>query len=370
MTYLIVLLTFAQLVYVTRWIREPNVIIVLAACGLATFVAIRGPEVSSDFLEYQEWYRLGPAADGLLERPPVLESLYFGSMTASREFGLPFRLFLWIVAVTAISLKFYCIRHLATSKAGLWAGACCYLFSGFLLHEFTQLRAGLAIAFFMLSLLMLSEGRMRYYIVATCVGALFHSSALLGLIALPFSRVRRGLLDVVLVVVLALVVVGQASGVFSIARIADAMSLLDARVALYVEFANSGVNEPVEPFSIRAVLMLLLVVASYIAAVRRDRRRTKAETAMPVQRHQSIELMLLRLIVLGQIALFLFAEVRELAVRVMEFWTACLPLYAVLLAQTRGMRLPSLIVWLWLAATFANYVFRSPALVGPYSIGF
>ena len=369
MLYLIVLLVFARMLYVTHRFREPNVLALILACGLATFAALRGSDVSSDFLEYQDWYRLGTAADGVVERPPVLESLFFGSMNASHSIGVPFRLYLWIVAVGAISLKVYCIRRIASSMAGFLAGVCCYLFSGFLLHEFTQLRSGIAIAFFMFSLILLSHGRTRPYLIATCAGALFHSSALLGLVAWPFARLKRGMLDVVLVVTLVVIVAGQANGVFSIARIADAMTLLDGRIALYVELANSGVNEPVDPFSVRAVLLLMLVGTSYLGLIRQARCDSKLEKAVSVSSQQIALLVMLRLIVLGQIALFAFAEVREVAVRVMEFWTACLPLYVVVLAQTRWMRLPSLIAWIWLSATFANYVFRTPALVGPYSIG-
>jgi EpsG family len=370
MVYLLVLLACALTIRVTPRVQGPQLVTFVVACVLATFVAVRGPEVSNDFMEYQEWYRIGTDSEGLLERPPLLEALFFASMSASRELGLPFRLFLWAVAVSAISLKFYSIRRASVSTSALWAGVTCYLFSDFLLHEFTQLRAGFAIACFMLSLVWLSEGRVRSYMVATCVGALIHSAALLGLAAWPLSRLQRGLLDTVLLVTLAASALARALGLFSLERIADTLSVLDARVALYVQFANSGVNDSLQPFSIRTVLVLLLILTSYACLIRQRRGGTLAKDGPRGCGTQTALLTMLRLIVLGQIALFAFADVKEVAVRVMEFWMACLPLYAVRLTQTRGMRFPSMLVWLWLAATFGNYVFRSPTLVGPYSIGF
>ncbi|RZT95240.1 EpsG family protein [Rivibacter subsaxonicus] len=370
MVYLLVLLTSALLIRATHRARQPNLAAFIVACWLATFVALRGPDISNDFIEYQEWYRIGTQSEGVLERPPLLESLFFAGMTLSSEAGLPFRIFLWVVALGAISLKLYSIRRIAVTRTGLWAGTACYLFSGFLLHEFTQLRAGLAIACFMLSLVFLSERRVWAYLAAIFVAALIHSAALLGLAALPLSRLRRGWLDVALLGMLALAALGRARGVFSLERMAELFGSLDARLALYMQFASSGVSEPVEPFSVRTVLVLLLILMSYAALVRQDRLSAPALVSADRTGPSSVALLtLLRLIVLGQLALFLFADVREVAVRVMEFWMACLPLYAVHLAQTRGMRLPSLILWLWLAATFGNYVFRTPTLVGPYSIG-
>jgi hypothetical protein len=371
MIYVVVLSVLAALVHASQVVRQSTVLVVLVASALATFVALRGPDVSSDFLEYREWYLLRGDAEGVLERPPVLESLFFATMSAAQHLGLPFRLFLWVIAVAAISIKFHAIRRFASSSSGLWAGVCCYLFSGFLLHEFTQLRAGLAIAFFLLSLVFLTEQRPLLYAGAILAGALFHSSALLGLVAWPLSRPRRGLLDLGLLATLALSVWGHAAAIFSLATIAEALSVLDARVALYVQLASVGENDAAEPLSIRAVLMLLLVTVSYGAMW--VARKPSPEATAPAyvngaRRREAKLLLLLRLIVLGHIALFVFAEVREVAIRVMEFWIACLPLYAAALTRARGMRIASLIIWVWLFATFGNYVFRTPTLVAPYSI--
>jgi hypothetical protein len=368
MVYVLVLLLSAVLVRGTREVRESNRAAFIVACGLATFVALRGSEVSNDFMEYQEWYRIGADAEGLLERPPLLEALFLSGMDLSSQIGLPFRWFLWAVALLAIALKFYSIRRVAVSGPALWAGACCYLFSDFLLHEFTQLRAGLAIACFMLALVFLGEQRYRAFFATICAGALIHSASLLGLLALPLARFRRGRLDALLLGLLAAAATARVAGLSVVEIIADTLGKLDARVALYAQFAASGVNEPVQPLSVRTVLVLLLILSSYVALISRARRNEPTTTSGTLAADRIAFLTLLRLIVLGQIALFVFADVKELAVRVMEFWMACLPLYAARLAQTRGMMLPRLLVWLWLAATFANYVFRDPALVAPYSL--
>ena len=367
MIYLLVLLSCAVLVRASRKVREPLIATFLVACALAAFVAIRGPEVSNDFKEYQEWYRLGLNADGRLERPPVLEALFLAVMDASSRAGLPFRWFLWGVALLAISIKIYSIRTVALTGASLWAGVTCYLFSDFLLHEFTQLRAGLAIAFFMASLVLLQKGHTRAYLLATLLGALIHSSALLGLMAWPMSLRQRGKLDTLLLMTLAIVAAARISGLFTLERLAGPLSMLDARLALYVRLASSGISEAAQPLSVRTVLILVFIFTCY-AALRR-RAALPAAQRPPDATPAGAVLTMLRLVVLGQIALFLLADVKEAAVRIMEFWMTCLPLLAVYLTQTRGMRRPRLIIWLWLAATFGNYVFRAPAMVAPYSIG-
>ena len=88
--------------------REARVATVLIACTLGVFVALRAPEVANDFVEYQEWYRIGSNAEGMLERPPVLESLFLAAMDASSSVGLSFRLFLWLVATLSLSPEVLC----------------------------------------------------------------------------------------------------------------------------------------------------------------------------------------------------------------------------------------------------------------------
>lgn len=369
MIYLLVLSLCAALVRATQHVREKRISLLLLACALATFTALRGPEISNDFKEYQDWYRLGINAEGRLERPPVLEALFFTMMDACSSAGVPFRLFLWLIAVVSLTLKLACLRRVSTNGMALWAGVTCYLFSDFLLHEFTQLRAGLAIAFYMWSLVLLGEGRTKAYLLATGLGTLFHASALLGLLAWPLSLRRRGKLDAVLLGVLALVAVGRVSGLLTLERLAGPLGRLDARLALYVELANSGISEAAQPLSIRTVLILLFIVTSYAALRRRESMEPQGASPSGPGPHASLLLLMLRLCVMGQIALFLLADVREAAVRIMEFWMACLPLIAAQMAILRGTRRPRLLIWLWLAATFGNYVFRTPSLVGPYTLG-
>jgi EpsG family len=369
MTYVLVLSAFALLLRATLAVRESHLSAFFVACALATFTALRGDDVSNDFLVYQDWYRYGIEAEGLLERPPVLESFFLAGIAFSSSMGFPFRVFVWAVAVLAIGLKFYSIQRVAHSGAALWAGACCYLFSDFLLHEFTQLRAGLAIGMFLLSLVYLRERNTRAFLIVTCMGALIHSSSLLGLIAWPLSRWRCGRADLLLLGALLAIATTRLAGISIAAEAVDWLGSLDARLALYVQLADSGQTEAAEPLSIRTGLVWLLIVSSYVMLTRQIQRRSSGSELERTESNRASLLTCLRLIVLGQIALFMFADVKEVAVRTQEFWMACLPLYAAQLAQTRGMKLPSAIVWLWLAATFQNFVFRTPTLVAPYSIG-
>jgi hypothetical protein len=371
MIYLLVLLSCAVMVRMTRYLREPNLAIFLLACGLATFAALRAPDVANDFVVYQEWYQLGYDAEGLVDRPAYLEGLFFGGMALSNWAGLPFRLFIWVVATTAIGLNFYSIYQYALSRRALFAGASCYLFSGFLLHEFTQLRAGLAIACFLLSLVLLGQGRKRAYLIAIGIGSFIHLSVLLGLLALPFSVFRRGRLDVLLVGTLAVAMAARLGGLLSLERIGEALSVLDPRIDLYVQFANSGITEAINPLSIRTGLVLLIILSSYVGLHRLSRRvPTHPQEARVMTNRSAAFLMMLRLVVVAQTALVVFADVREVGLRMEEFYMACLPLFAAQLAQTKGMKVPSALVWLWLAATFVNYVFRAPVLVEAYSFGF
>lgn len=367
MTYLVVLGSFAFLLRASHVVRERRFVALLIAGGLACFAALRADDVSSDFTIYQDWYRMGIDADGLLERPPILEAGFFAGMALFHGLGVPFRGFLFGVAIAAIALKFNSLQRIATSGNALLAGACCYLFSDFLLHDFTQLRAGLAIGSFMLSLVYLHERRTRAFLIAIAVGALFHSSALLGLIAWPLARWRSARTDAALLLLMIGAAASRAAGYSVMARLAETVGGLDARLGLYVQLADSGVTEAADPLSVRVALVWLLIFTSYATLAH---VRTAQTTAVRIDSSDLDSMRtLLRLLVLGQFALFAFADVQEIAVRTMEFWMASLPLYMVLVSQHRSFRLPAAIVWLWLLATFINFVFRTPALVAPYAIG-
>lgn len=81
-----------------------------------------------------------------------------------------------IYALLAIPLKAYSIRRL--SEFSLLA-VLVWLGHFFLVHDFTQIRAAVAIAIFIYSLKFLSEGEKKKYLLAISIAILFHYSSII-----------------------------------------------------------------------------------------------------------------------------------------------------------------------------------------------
>src|SRR4051812_33664506 len=110
----------------------------LAACAagafLGLFAAMRGPEVASDFLNYQEWYEVG-LDDNFIPRPPYVEALYFGLSEMLSESGLPFRAFLFGVASVPIYVKARILLKFSSTPAASAIGLLVFALTFYLLHD-------------------------------------------------------------------------------------------------------------------------------------------------------------------------------------------------------------------------------------------
>lgn len=70
-----------------------KVAIIVCALILASFAALRGPDVAADFTVYESWYLHPSEGDGLLERAGLFEAIYFQLSTyGDIEIGLNIRL--------------------------------------------------------------------------------------------------------------------------------------------------------------------------------------------------------------------------------------------------------------------------------------
>lgn len=94
----------------------------------------------------------------------------------------------FIYAAVSIAVKFYAIRissRIPSLSIILYVGVF------FLLHEYIQIRVGAAIAFSILAIHYLGEGRMRNAVACVLIAVFFHQSSLVLLAVFPFLRMKR-----------------------------------------------------------------------------------------------------------------------------------------------------------------------------------
>ena len=96
-----------------------------------------------------------------------------------------FRFLFLFYAICGTTIKMFAITKLSPLP---FLSVCIYIFTYYVVHEFTQIRAGVASAFLLLSLIPLSKGNKRLTFVFILFASLFHYSSLSMLILLCFDN--------------------------------------------------------------------------------------------------------------------------------------------------------------------------------------
>lgn len=135
---------------------------------------------SPDYLNYREIFReIGTLYDlifgsGIMSREPIFSTLVslFNGISEGDE------IVFWVISLISISISFYVFIN-ASPYVGL--SVCLYLIHPFLNKEMIQIRAGLATAFILLFIYLLSK-RSKYSFGAFFVGIGVHFSSLVSFI--------------------------------------------------------------------------------------------------------------------------------------------------------------------------------------------
>ncbi|XUA20583.1 EpsG family protein [Citrobacter sp. OP27] len=155
-------------------IRSMNVILycllAVILISLATFRTIGIDADSLSYLEAYKSFRLGEIS--IVEPTFNLFSALANSFFGSGGIVLVFFFYSFI----AVTLKLYVIHNYSREKI---LSIIIYLCMFYILHEFTQIRAGVAAAFFIYSLPNLINGEKRNYLFKILIACTFHLSAVL-----------------------------------------------------------------------------------------------------------------------------------------------------------------------------------------------
>ena len=266
--------------------------------------------------------------------------------------------FIALLAVSALFVKLTAIRKL-TQRSAL--AVVLYMNSFFFLHEFTQVRAGLAIGIWMHAIAALSQSRARY-LALTTVATAVHFQAALGYLILGLLNFARHAATsrAMVLVAMAIVAAGATTaldrfGYEIISRIPD------PRTEIYLELAASDIWVRPNPFS--AISMLAIVTALFGLHSQRWRHsRPILAYSDSVDSDRAIFISLLA----GSCALSLLSSVSVAAFRISEHFFSLLPAGLWIAARAGGSRpRHAWLLWLIAAALCYLFVFHSPYLLHP-----
>ena len=218
-----------------------------------------------DYVIYAEFYStLGPGDDFTTHR---FEPLFMASAWLFKfVLAADVELFLSALIALALGIKLTLIYRLTRLP---FLACLTYLASYYILHDYTQLRQAVAIAFGLLSIDQYVRGRLLPSLIFIVIGALFQSSILvLGLGVLVFNALKLGPLGAAAIL---FAIVELFSLVSSFAAI-DLLTLVNPDFSVHVDdFVNSTPLNVASGPNV-AFAAMLLITAPLISL--KDRRQT------------------------------------------------------------------------------------------------
>jgi hypothetical protein len=284
-----------------------------------------------------------------------LDPLYSSVVWVSGHLGMSSHVFYLSFASLALAVKLAAIAKLADKEA---LSIALYMCSFFFLHEFTQIRASLAIGLWMLGLSVLPQSRSRYF-MWTLLGSFVHIQAVLGLLLYPIAvllnsrwRARIFALAVVIVIVI------STFGIFDLLASNVINSFPDPRAAIYVALAMESPVRP-NPLSVMSLLAIFTALVGLLPG-------NRGGVVMPF--HLQIENFVFYSLILGSLSIALFASIPIAAFRISEHLFSLLPVGLLLAAKHVGAsRCIRPALWVFIGLFLYIFLFHSPYLLDPFT---
>ncbi len=173
--------------------RSKKAVYVSLGIVLILIIVARDYTINRDYIVYERLYNNAPDISLLKKsiseynKEIVAEFSYSAFCTLFKATGNTKEVNLFFIfafyAIIGVSLKMYAITKLTKLH---FLSLLIYFSNSFLLHEMTQIRAGVALGFVLLSVYKLQKEEYFQYLILIFIGSFFHSSALMALVLVLF----------------------------------------------------------------------------------------------------------------------------------------------------------------------------------------
>jgi len=164
---------FAAFATVVRSRYADIALYTIAGIAMIMFCALRPVGADQDSLAYYAYFNLDAYSLSLVAEPSFIFLADLARATSRTE-GLTTLFFFY--AVIGVSIKFIAFRSLTDLY---WFALIVYFSNYFLLHEFTQIRAGVASGLVLISIRYIYERAAMKFIICISLASLFHYSSLI-----------------------------------------------------------------------------------------------------------------------------------------------------------------------------------------------
>jgi hypothetical protein len=300
------------------------------------------PEGSRDFFTYVSDFDF--IASLPLGEVPLQDPLYLLSIWALGRIGVSAYVFLLALASAALLLKLFALSRLTEGSSVV---VVLYVTSYFFIHEFTQIRAALAIGIWMFAVIELDRSRTRA-ILLTLLASLIHVQAVLGLVVIGLQAICRTRRSTLIVSAVAVgIVILSPTRLFDQAGYALLAQVPDPRTVVYMAMAEGDIWVRPNPFSFMSLLALGTGATGLVL---------QAAEEVPSSPHNASRQAVFLSLLIGSAALGALAAVPVAAFRVAEHFLALLPVGLWILWKRHGFQRRHQVL-LWCIAAVQTYIF-------------
>lgn len=159
--------------------RVKNFLLIIIGLILIMTAGLRNKGVDNDYEVYHDFW----ATNNI--QGTVEYSFYIIKVIIKSKLGLNFQYFLLAYAFLGVCMKLIAIKKLSPF---LWGSVLIYFSHYFLLHEFTQIRIGVATGFLLLALFYLAKKKFVIFYLYAILAVFFHQSCFIALFFILLSN--------------------------------------------------------------------------------------------------------------------------------------------------------------------------------------
>ena len=314
-------------------IARKNLIFILLAFVLILVAGLRPLE---HFRDTSNYLKIIHSDDGLFAAEPTL---WIINQVNKLLLGGVDQVFFLLYAFLGVSLTMLAIMRLSPMP---WLSVIVYLCLFFVLHEMTQIRAGVAVAFFLLAIPDIANRNLKSYLIKTALAISFHYSAIVMILLYFISPSKKRILTYWFLPIIGfLVATTMPSGVLNFLEYIAVYfpRAISSKITIYLALYNSGAYETLNIFNLYILSLIFIYYFSLFCISRFN---------------NSLSVILVKLLGIQIFVYYFFSILPVFSLRISEFISVSLIFYFpnfVLLFKQK--LLPSLFV-LTLSIAFFN----------------
>ncbi|EPK8021202.1 EpsG family protein [Providencia rettgeri] len=287
-------------------VKKESIFLFILATLLILAATLRPPGIDRDSLTYIDMINR-PIAELWFQEPTFILLVSINKYI----FNNSYIIFFFSYALLGVSLKIIAISKIDKYK---WFGVFTYLFLYFTLHDLTQIRAGVASGFFLLSIYYIDKSKSKAF-VFSLLSVIFHYSAILGFIIYCFSTKKINKLFYVILVIVSLLISILLSQDIIVTIASYLPDFLSHKVNTYVYLLNnSGQWSEINQFNLYYLsLIYIFLVQLYFT------KNVKSNEKFNNSKGYS-DIVILKTMMLMIVSYYILVPIPVLAGRVSEFY--------------------------------------------------